>query len=94
MSTRCTTKVYQGNIIDYGRSKEHQGQCSAVVAARSWAEAHRIVSAKYPNVSMHYMRNYWSITANEEQVAAARRRPYKLLLSSSLRRYDDYKEVL
>ena len=80
-----TLKVYQGAIRLRG------DQVRACVAANSWAEAHRIVSAHLPNTSLGYMKNYWSITGNEKQIAAAMARPLTLLWASGMGFSHNYK---
>ena len=73
-----TLKVYQGAVMSGG------DQVRACVAASSWAEAHRVVSAHFPNTPLGYMKNYWSITGNEKQIAAAMARPLTLLLAPDM----------
>jgi len=81
--------VYQGSVIDWKRSKEkHHGQCRAIIAAKSWKAAHMVVMRRYPNMTMHHMRGYWTISGNDIQIAAAKAHPGKILLSSSLRAED------
>ena len=83
-------RVYQGTVIDWKRSKEpYHGQCRAIVAASSWAAAHRVVSQRIPNMTLGHMRNYWTITGNAKQIVAATAHPLKLLLSSTSMS-DDY----
>ena len=82
-------KVYQGSVIDHDRSTDHHGQCRCVVAANSWAEAHRLVSARYPSETLGHMKNYWSVTSNYKQIAAAMCQIGKVLVSPSLMS-DDY----
>lgn len=85
--------VYQGCVIDWERSKEtHHGQCTAIVAAKSWKEAHRILVVRYRNMTLGHIRNYWSITGNKTQIDAATAHPHKILLSSSSSS-DDYELV-
>ena len=86
--------VYQGGVIDWQHSKEpHHGQCRAIIAAKSWKAAHKIVSARFPTITLGHMKNYWTITRNQKQIAAAMPHPNKLMLSSSLTWDDDYKVV-
>jgi len=85
-------KVYQGGVIDHRHSKErHHNQCRAIVAAKSWREAHAIVRQRYPNISMGQMRGWWTITGNKKQIEAAMAKPRCLLLSTTLAT-DDYSE--
>ena len=86
-------KVFQGNVIDWKRSKEpHHGQCRAVIGAKNQKEAHAILCKSDHPASLYYFRNYWTETGNAAQIAAATKHPGKLLLSSSLM-LDDYEPV-
>lgn len=70
-------KVFSGTIHYRVASK----QLSAIVATTSQKEAARIA-----RTSVHDIRRFWSVTANEAAVAAATAQPGKLLV----RRLDDY----
>lgn len=82
--------VYQGGLVDWKRSKDaHHGQVRACIAAKSWKAAHTAVVKLHPNMSLYYMRGYWSITGNQKQIKAALSEPGTLFMSSSLSS-DDY----
>lgn len=74
-----TLKVYRGAIMLRG------DQVRACVAASSWAEAARIVDMHDINgCTLSYMRDYWSVTGNPKQIAAAMSRPLVLFVSKSM----------
>jgi hypothetical protein len=62
-------KVYGGTV---------EGQYRCIVAAPDWTAAHAAVNAVRP-ISRKAMRDYWSITGNEKEIAAAVKQPGKVL---------------
>lgn len=78
-------KVYAGSL---------DGRYSFCVAAPSMASVSRITKGEGFNASPSYLQNYWSVTGNDGQIAAAMERPGLLLRSTSPqgREYRPYRD--
>jgi hypothetical protein len=59
---RSKLKVYGGGL---------GGTLRVVVAATSWMSVLRLLNEQGANVSAGFLRDYWSITGNPEEVAMA-----------------------
>ena len=68
-------KVWGGRFYISG-----QRTARAIIAARSRAEAARVLAQFHPRNAVGEIRDYWSVTGNEAEIAAATAQPLTLLV--------------
>jgi len=62
-------KVYGGSMIKSGRENR------VVIAATSWKRVAEIVG-----LPLGYLRNYWAVTGNDGEIAAAMAQPETMVV--------------
>jgi hypothetical protein len=81
-------KVWGGLVMNWKRSRErNSGQVRTIVAARNQKEAAALL-----DISVHYLRGYWSETFNDTERGIALARP-GIVFQATTSTGDDFEPV-